>query len=268
MSDTADRLATVLARDLVAASADGLRVFAVTTPLSLVGALAARQLGALDLAIATGFGVLDAVDPFPALTLGEAALGVDGAVKAPASDTFVALSRQRLGVMVAPVQIDARGATNLSRVGGTDERPNVALPGSRGLPENNDAPAWVWYLVTSPRALVEQVDFVSGPPPAAGRFRRMLTPLGTFDLSASGWRATALAAGVTADGVAALFSFPVDAAAAEPLGDPTPAEREVLRAVDPHRLRALDVAPADEAREVMAAAAAAEAQLGPAERVL
>lgn len=266
MSEIADRLTTVLARDIVTAANAGLRVFAVTTPLSLVAGLAARRLGAPGVAIATGFGVIDAVDPFPAVTLGEAALGVEGAVQSPASDTFVALARQRLGVMVAPVQVDARGATNLSRIGGTDERPKVALPGSRGLPENNDAPAWLWYLVADPRRLVERVDFVSGAPPAPGRFRRLLSPMGIFDLEPGGWRATALWAGVTPEEISAQCGFPVDVSAAGALDEPSREELDALAAVDPHGLRALDVPAGEDLREIVAAAAAAEADLRAAQQ--
>ena len=53
-----------------------------------------------------------------------------------------------------PAQLDRVGATNLSYVGGSYESPRVALPGSRGLPDNNDSPSRVWYLVPDPLAPV------------------------------------------------------------------------------------------------------------------
>lgn len=189
-----DLLTTVLARELVAAAAVGLRVLAVTSPLSRVAGLAAQRLGAPELALATGFGTLDG----------------DGGARGPASDAFVALARGLVGVAVTPAQLDGRGATNLSRIGGTDERPRVALVGHRGLPENNDAPAWVWYVFEdhSPRQLVAEVDVASGPPPSPGRYRRLLTPLGVFALE-DGWRAVSLTGGVTPDEVAEQTGFPV-----------------------------------------------------------
>lgn len=187
-------MTTVLARELLAAASVGLRVLAVTSPLSRIAGLAAQRLGAPELALATGFGTLD---------------GDEGA-RGPASDTFVALAHGMVGVAVTPAQLDGRGATNLSRVGGTDERPPVALVGHRGLPENNDAPAWLWYVFDahSPRQLVAEVDVVSGPPPSPGRYRRLLTPLGVFALD-GGWRAVSLTEGVTPGEVADQTGFPI-----------------------------------------------------------
>lgn len=220
-----DLLATVLARELVAAAGSGLRVLALTSPVSLVAGLAARRLGAADLAIATGFTTLDG----------------DEGVRGPASDTFVALARGRVGVAVNPAQLDGRGATNLSRIGGTDQRPRVALPGSRGLPDNNDAPAWVWYLLGahSPRQLVAEVDVASGPPPSPGRYRRLLTPLGVFALDpGQGWRALSLTEGSGAAEVREQTGFDVAIAADTPsTPPPDPSERRALDAVDPEGRR-------------------------------
>lgn len=220
-----DLLATVLARELVAAARSGLRVLAMTSPVSLVAGLAARRLGAPDLAIATGFTTLDG----------------DEGVHGPASDTFVALARGRVGVAVNPAQLDGGAATNLSRIGGTDDRPRVALPGHRGLPDNNDAPSWVWYLLGahSPRQLVAAVDVASGPPPSPGRYRRLLTPLGVFAVEAGqGWRALSLSEGVSAADVAEQTGFPIAiGAATAPTRPPDEAERAALKAVDPQGLR-------------------------------
>ena len=159
-----DLFTTVLAREFAAAAADdGVRVIAVTTTASLVAALAARRLGAADLAIAPGFGTLDGA-PRPALSLGERALRAGASPRGPVSDTFVAVARGLMGVVVTPAQLDSRGATNLSHIAGTHAAPRVALPGSRGLPDNNDSPSRVWYLVPdhAARTLVDRVDFVSG----------------------------------------------------------------------------------------------------------
>jgi glutaconate CoA-transferase, subunit B len=261
--DVADLTTVCLARELVDACADGVRVLAVTSGTSLVAGLAARRLGAPDLATAVGFGILDAVDPRPAVTLGEAALGVDGAWAGHASDTFVAVARGLVGVAVTPAQLDGTGATNLSRVGGTDDAPGVALPGSRGLPDNNDSPSRVWYVLPthSPRTLVEAVDFVSGPPPSPGRARRLITPLGVFALRpGAGWSAVSLTHGVTAEDVARATGFPVtvgdDVATTAPVSNE---ERAALEAVDAMGLRRLEYLPGQEAAALYAQAAAAEA---------
>jgi len=69
-SQLADLLVAAVARDI--AEAD-IRVFAVTTPASVVAGLAARDLGARQLALAAGFTALDGL-PVPAVSLGEAGL--------------------------------------------------------------------------------------------------------------------------------------------------------------------------------------------------
>ena len=256
MTNLADLITTVLAREFVVASRDrGVRVIPVTSMSSLVAARAARRLGAPMLAIAPGFCTLDSPAE-PAVSRGEVALGTAESARGPLSDTFVALARGRVGVVTSPAQLDARGATNLSRVGGTDAAPAVALPGSRGLPDNNDSPSSVWYLFTahSARSLVEEVDFVSGPPPSAGRFRRLLTPLGLFEL-AGGWSAVALAPGITPDDVHPATGFSISIAADCPeIAAPTGEELEALEYADPNKLREIEfLAGAEAAKRFMAA---------------
>jgi glutaconate CoA-transferase subunit B len=263
VTDVADRITASLIREFRTAAQDGgVKVIAATTMSSLVAALAARRLGVPDLAISTGFGTLDA-RPYPALTLGETALGSAASPRGPISDTFIAVAKGMVGVVVSPAQLDAAGATNLSRIGGSNDAPKVALPGSRGLPDNNDSPSRVWYLlaVHTPRQLVEKVDFVSGPPPAPGRVRRLLTPLGIFELDpGSGWRATHLMPGVDSVQVAEATGFFV--AVENPLEVPAPDddEREVLAVVDPQNLRELEFLGRAEMGERFAEVAAAESK--------
>lgn len=260
-----DLVAVTLVREIVAARGRGMRVLAVTSPMSLVAGLAARRCGAPDLAIAAGFGVLDAVGPFPALTLGEAAYGIDDAVLSPASDTFVAVARGFVGVCTAPAQLDGRGAANLSRVGGTDDAPGVALPGSRGLPDNNDMQGPVWYVLPGHgrRQLVERVDFTSGPPPSPDRHRRLLTPLGLFDLRpGGGWRAVSLHADTRADEVREATGFDIAVDDDVPRTEaPREVEASALQSVDPQGLRALEYLDQDAAGNLAKEVAAAEQDL-------
>ena len=243
MTSVADRVTAVLTREFIAAHRDGVLVIAVTTVSSVVAALTARQLGAPGLAIASGFGTLDS-DPRVSLSLMEAGLGTAASSKGPISDTFVALSRGMIGVAVQPAQLDATGATNLSRIGGTDAQPGVALPGSRGLPENNDAPSRVWYLLPhhSPKQLVSEVDFVSGVAPSAGRVRKLLTDLGLFLLTpGEGWRIEGLFAEVELGTVEEATGFSVGSAAEVPrLTEPSAEELAVLRDVDPDGMREIE----------------------------
>jgi glutaconate CoA-transferase subunit B len=242
MSQLADVITTLLTREFITAARDrDVRVIAVTSMSSLVAALAAQRLGALQLAVAPGFCTLDA-PATPSLSLGEVALRTAESSRGPLSDTFVALARGRVGVVVSPAQLDARGATNLSRIGGSDAAPGVALPGSRGLPDNNDSPSQVWYLFSthSPRHLVQEVDFESGPPPSPGRIRRLLTPLGLFELS-DGWSSVALAPGVTSEQLQEATGFTIDVAADCPeITAPTADELRVLEQVDPENLRGIE----------------------------
>ena len=256
MSDAADLMTAALAEEI---AASGVRVFAATSPLTVVAALAARRLGHPDLAIAGGFTRLDA-DPEPALTLGEAGLmGASPGPRGGVGDVFALLARGAGGVAVSPAQLDARGRTNLSGIG-PPGAPSTALPGTRGLADNNDSPARVWYLLPahSPRTLVVEVNVVSGPAPDLSSPRRLITPAGLFDLDRDGWAAIwlspegqALVAGAPGLG-AKVAGAPVRAA-------PPAQVLAAIREVDPHEVRAVEMAGRTEAGELWASHARREA---------
>jgi hypothetical protein len=226
----------------------------------VAAALAARTIGAPDLAIAGGFTRLDAT-PVPSLTLGEAGmLGERPGPSGWAGDVFALLAHGWCGVAVTPGQLDARGRTNLSGIG-PPGRPRVALPGSRGLSDNNASPGRVWYLLAahSPRALVAVVDVVSGPEPDLRSPRRLLTEAGLFELTPAGWRAIWL----TERGPELVAAAPA-LGAAIPDGTavrraPASATLAALRAADPHRVRDVEVADREEAARLWSAHARREA---------
>lgn len=255
MSDL-DLILAVMSREIGRATAGEppLRVLAMTSNASLVAGEMARAAGA-DVRISVGFTRHEG-RPRPALGLGAAALGFDGTPVAPPSDTFVLLRRGWVGVFVSPAQLDAACRTNLSRVGGTDDAPAVALPGSRGLPENNTSPSHVWYLVPdhSARVLVQAVDFVSGPTPRPGPTRRLVTRLGMFDYSDGNWRARGLMPEVAPEDVVAATPFEVgDLDSAPRLAPTTPAELAAIDAVDPGRISHFDLGrPAAEMAPIIA----------------
>ncbi len=222
----------------------------------MVAGLMAQRLGAPRLALAGGFGRLD-VAPHPAVISGEFALGLEFAPQSSAAETFMALARGRVGVVVSPAQIDARAALNLSGVGGTQKQPATALPGSRGLPDNNHSTSNVWYFVPqiTPRRLVAEVDFISGAAPAPGMRRLLVSPTATLEFDAArGWRIVGLAEGVSVEDVRAASSFDLAADSPPVHRLPSPEELAVLAAVDPHGLRRLDFGsmPAGELDELMA----------------
>lgn len=243
-------MAGALAEEIAASD---IRVFAATSPLTVVAALAARRLGRPDLAIAGGFTRLDA-GPAPALTLGEE--GLVGSAPGPRGaigDVFALLARGEGGVAVSPAQLDARGRTNLSGVG-PPGAPTTALPGTRGLADNNDSPARVWYLLPahSPRTLVEAVDVVSGPAPGLGSPRRLITPAGLFDLGSDGWTAVWLSPG----GLSLVGKAPaLGVRVGEDVlvrGSPSAAVLAALRETDPHDVRAVEMAGRAEAAKLWA----------------
>jgi glutaconate CoA-transferase subunit B len=251
-----DLLTAALAREI---AESGIRVYAVTSPASAAAALAARELAACELAIATGFTSLDA-EPVPNVTLGEAGLFTTGAALVDDPfDTFSLLARGRVGVAVAPAQLDAAGRTNLSGAG-PPGRPKVALPGARGLPDNNASPSRVWFVLPahSPRQLVERVDVVCGAVPPAGAIRRLLTPAGCFELGPEGWHTLWL----TPDGAELVAGAPglgISVTGTEPIV--TEPDREALAAlerVDPHGVRLIEFSTGTDAAARFQAAAARE----------
>ena len=214
----ADLLTAALAEEVAAMSS--LRVFVPTTPATEAAARAAQALGHPRLALARGFTDLDAGQRGPAL------------------DVFTLLRQGRLGVAVGPIQLDAAGRTNLSGIG-PPGRPKTALIGPRGLPENNDTPSPLWYLlhVHSPRTLVGRVDMICGPAPSGRGLRALLTPAGRCELCDGGWRATWLAPGGE-ELVAGCPDFPIAGPPGTPVRESASATTlEALERVDPARAR-------------------------------
>ena len=215
----ADLLTGTLAEELLAQPQ--LRVFVPTTPATAVAARVAQRLGRERLALSGGL----------------TALG--GGPRDWATDVFTLLRRGFLGVAVSPLQLDAVGRTNLSGIG-EPGRPRVALIGPRGLPDNNDTPCPLWYLLAahSGRTLVERVDVVCGPAPTpATGPRTLLSPAGCFDLAQGRWRARWLAPG-GAELVADVPAFPIEIPAGTAVREaPAAATLAALAVVDPDGTR-------------------------------
>jgi hypothetical protein len=215
----ADLLTGALAEELAAQAQ--LRVFVPTTPATAVAASAARRLGAERLSLSDGLTAMGGGPPdWP-------------------TDVFTLLRRGLLGVAVAPIQLDAAGRTNLSGIG-TPGRPKVALIGPRGLPDNNDTPSPLWYLLPahSGRTLVERVDVVCGPAPGSATGpRTLLSPAGCFELADGRWRARWLAPG-GAELVAEIPAFPIEVPEGVEVREaPAAATLAALTAVDPEGTR-------------------------------
>jgi len=209
----ADLLTGTLAEEI--AAQPQLRVYVPTTPATGVAVRAAKQLGAERLAIVDGFTKLD------------------GDQRDWVTDVFTLLRKGWLGVAITPIQLDVAGRTNLSGFGAPGALKS-ALIGPRGLPDNNDTPCPMWYLLAahSDRTLVERVDIVCGPAPSGLGQRTLLTPAGCFDLVGGSWRARWLAPG-GADLVASVPAFAIEIADGTPTREScAPETLAALEAVD------------------------------------
>ncbi len=210
----ADLLTGTLAEEI--AAQPQLRVYVPTSPATGVAVRAAKALGVERLAIVEGFTKLD------------------GDQRDWVLDVFTLLRKGWLGVAITPIQLDAAGRTNLSGLGAPGAL-KTALIGPRGLPDNNDTPCPLWYLLPahSDRTLVPRVDIVCGPAPSGLGQRTLLTPAGCFDLVDGDWRARWLTSG-GAELVASVPAFAIEIPDGTPTRDACAAETlAVLDAVDP-----------------------------------
>ena len=155
--------------------------------------------------------------------------------------------------LVAPVQIDRFGQTNISTIGDR-ARPKAALLGVRGYPGNSINHANSYFLPShDPRALVAgEVDFVcsvgynparwpDGKPPQFLDLRRIVTNLAVLDFLGRDHaiRVRSLHPGITFDEVQAATGFPLERPSDIPATPaPTPEQLRLIReTLDPHGLR-------------------------------
>ena len=208
----------------------GWPVAAVVSPSSAVAAELCRRLHRRDLAVVGALGAYDTVAG-PVLLKGE--WGAYPAERHDVRDLFVLVAQGRVGIFATPGQVDSAGRANLGGIGGW-ERSKVALPGSRGLPDNAVSLPGFAYLLPSARVLVAEVDYVSAGPPLPGRERLALTAAGVYSIGQAGWRCVSL------HGDPAGFPFPVagveEAPATEPVSED---EAAVLGEIDPRNTRAI-----------------------------
>jgi glutaconate CoA-transferase subunit B len=167
--------------------------------------------------------------------------------------TFDNIYGGRRHALVAPVQIDRFGQTNISTIGDR-ARPKAALLGVRGYPGNSINHANSYFLPShDPRALVAgEVDFVcsvgynparwpDGKPPQFLDLRRIVTNLAVLDFLGRDHaiRVRSLHPGITFDEVQAASGFPLERPSDIPATPaPTPEQLQLIReTLDPHGLR-------------------------------
>lgn len=159
----------------------------------------------------------------------------------------------RRHAMVTPTQIDRFGQTNLSRLGGTHERPKTQMLGVRGFPGNSIYHANSMFIpVHSPRTFVAgEVDMVSsaGYNPAkriaGGNYsgidlRRIVTDLCVMDFggASNAIRVISLHPGVTFAEVQEATGFPLEQGDTVETALPDAGALALVARLDPHNIRA------------------------------
>jgi acyl CoA:acetate/3-ketoacid CoA transferase beta subunit len=215
-----------------------------------IGVRLARLTHAPDLVVSDGEAFFMA-DPPP---LGGSA-SAGGVIEgwAPYRRIFEVLDTGRRQSMMGASQLDQFGNQNISAIGDW-RRPTRQLIGVRGAPGNTvNHRTNYWVARHSTRVFVPAVDVVSGVgndrarrhQGSSLRFHRLgvvVTDLAVLDYDPDGrLRVRSLHPGVTAEQVRAATGFPIDTASAEVTREPTDAELELIRAIDPGGLRGHEV---------------------------
>jgi glutaconate CoA-transferase subunit B len=159
----------------------------------------------------------------------------------------------RRHAMVTPTQIDRFGQINLSRLGGTHERPKTQMLGVRGFPGNTIYhPNSFFFPSHTPRVFVPgEVDMVSGVGYNPARrvpggnyagvdLRRIVTSLCVMDFAGpdNAIRVVSLHPGVTFAEVQEATGFALIDAVAGETPAPTPEQLAIIARLDPHGIRA------------------------------
>lgn len=189
-------------------------------------------------------------EPVPVGPRGDYQLKVEGWM--PFGKIFDLLWSGRRHAMTSPTQIDRLGYTNISYIG-DPARPKVQLLGVRGIPGNTINHACSFFVPNhSRRTFVERVDMASGVgydparwAPGVKRdfheYRLVVSNLAVLDFGGPGhgMRVRSVHPGVTVEQVQEQTGF--ELALDAPVGEtpaPSAAQLDIIRALDPHNLRA------------------------------
>jgi glutaconate CoA-transferase subunit B len=191
-------------------------------------------------------------EPVPVGPRGDYRLKVEGWMSY--ASTFDNIYGGKRHALVAPVQIDRFGQTNISTIGDR-ARPKTALLGVRGFPGNSINHANSYFMPShDTRAFVPgEVDYVcsvgynparwpGGVKPRYLDLRRIVSNLAVMDFGGNdnAIRVISLHPGVTFDEVQAATGFPLERAAHVGV-TPTPAAEQlklIRERLDPHNMRA------------------------------
>lgn len=215
--------------------------FGLASPLVMVSVLLARATHAPNLTFLSIPGSVDAaLEALPRSTVdGLLLTGSKGIF--PLADIFDLSARGRLDtVFLSGVQIDARGAINMSAIGDDPLRPRVRLPGGAGsallLPTARRA--ILWRTRHDTRTFVERLDFTT----ASGNTSHVVTPLCIFERGPDGrLRVASVHPWTSPEEVRERTGFAVEIGGDVPVTPaPTPDELALLERIDPGRVRAAE----------------------------
>ncbi|MBR1217989.1 ketoacid CoA transferase [Bradyrhizobium sp. U87765 SZCCT0131] len=191
-------------------------------------------------------------DPVPLGPRGDYAPKFSGWM--PYGRVFDSVWSGRRHAMVTPVQLDRYGQGNISALGGSFDKPKVAMLGVRGFPGNSICHKNSMFMPNhTKRAFVEgEVDVVAsvgyneknwpaGAKPADVKLGIVVTDLCVLDFNGRDHAAQVLSLhpGVTFEQVQAATGFPVlRAAAMTTTPAPTSEQLTIIGRLDPHNIRA------------------------------
>ena len=219
---------------------DGERAFhGVASPLPMVATLLAKRTHAPNLVyLNTGGGVDPAPGHLP-LSTSAPALAEGASALFDVIDVFDLAARGGLDVVFhSGIQIDRQGRINLSAVGGDYRHPKLRLPGGAGSAHLMPTAGRVvlWRTRHDLRTFVESVSFVT----AQGNVDRVVTPLCVFRRVDGLLELESIHPGVSFEEVRANTGWPLNDAPVTP--PPSPGELAALQAVDPQRVRDVELA--------------------------
>lgn len=261
-AEVADLMTVVLGREIQDHSVIAAGAF---TPLSMAAAVWAKAGHAPGAALfPISFNAVRVDEWFPLSYSFVEAMCMTAGVAYPMIDVFDVGSRHGIDFeAVMPLQIDGRGNVNLSVVGGDYRRPRFRGPGAAGLDALclMEQELVVYCPRHTPKVLVDEVDFVTGPgnDPTrraegdAGGVGLLVTELCVMDYDDEGWcRVRSLHPGVTMAEVVARTGFALDPTARPPTTEPvSDAERALLDQVDPLRTRDIEMMDGRERRAAL-----------------
>lgn len=156
----------------------------------------------------------------------------------PLADIFDLSARGELDTaFLSGAQIDSRGNINSSVIGDFS-RPKVRLPGGAGsaalVPTAKRV--IVWRAKHDPRIFVENCDFIT----AKGNVKEVVTPLGIFEKISGRLKLKSIFSYSSLEEIREKTGFRVSEPFEEQTVGPTKEEMEVLKELDPERVRDIE----------------------------